>query len=329
MPAVAMTDHGNLFGAVEFYEKARARPTSSRSSAARSTSPASSRFEKEKRERDANGFDAISHLLLLAMNETGYRNLMYLVSKGYLEGFYYKPRIDMDLLRAHHEGLIATSGCLSAPMVCSRDHGQRRGRDRAWSAGGGLQVGTSSGTATTSRCSATASRRPGPRQRRAREDVDPTCGFRWSRPTTPTTSSTTTTTTTTRCSASVRQLEPRRPEALQVRRRGLLREVSGDEMRGGLPRPPVRGGQRRSRSPSAATSRSRWGTYHLPEYQVPAGKTLDEVPWRSRPGSGLVVASAGPRPARRADARQRPTSTEAHEPRALGDPRDGLRRATS
>jgi DNA polymerase-3 subunit alpha len=51
------------------------------------------------------------------MNETGYRNLMYLVSKGYLEGFYYKPRIDMDLLRRHSEGLIATSGCLSS-MIC-------------------------------------------------------------------------------------------------------------------------------------------------------------------------------------------------------------------
>ena len=78
---------------------------------------AGSRFDKERRERDASGFDAINHLLLLAMNETGYRNLMYLVSKGYLEGFYYKPRIDLDLLRERSEGLIATSGCLSS-MVC-------------------------------------------------------------------------------------------------------------------------------------------------------------------------------------------------------------------
>ncbi|MDX1385642.1 MAG: DNA polymerase III subunit alpha, partial [Thermoanaerobaculia bacterium] len=76
-----------------------------------------SRFDREKRERDESGFDAINHLLLLAQNETGYRNLMYLVSKGYLEGFYYKPRIDLDLLRDHSEGLIATSGCLSS-MVC-------------------------------------------------------------------------------------------------------------------------------------------------------------------------------------------------------------------
>jgi DNA polymerase-3 subunit alpha len=116
MPAVAMTDHGNLFGVVEFYEKAMAngvKPIIGCEVYVASRS----RFEKEKRERDASGFDAINHLLLLAMNETGYRNLIRLVSKGYLEGFYYKPRIDMDLLREHNEGLIATSGCLSS-MIC-------------------------------------------------------------------------------------------------------------------------------------------------------------------------------------------------------------------
>ena len=65
---------------------------------------AGSRFDKEARERDEGGFDAINHLLLLAMNETGYRNLIQLVSKGYLEGFYYKPRIDLDLLRRTPRG---------------------------------------------------------------------------------------------------------------------------------------------------------------------------------------------------------------------------------
>ncbi|MFP6624390.1 MAG: DNA polymerase III subunit alpha, partial [Myxococcota bacterium] len=89
-----------------------------------------SRFEKEGRERTPDGFDAISHLLLLAMNEAGYRNLMYLVSKGYLEGFYYKPRIDKDLLRSRNEGLIATSGCLSAPVPRAIVQGET---NRAWS----------------------------------------------------------------------------------------------------------------------------------------------------------------------------------------------------
>jgi DNA polymerase-3 subunit alpha len=116
MPAAALTDHGNLFGAVEFYEAAH-RQGVKPILGCEVYLASNSRFDKEKRERDESGFDAINHLLLLAMNETGYRNLIHLVSKAYLEGFYYKPRIDMDLLRQHHEGLIATSGCLSS-MIC-------------------------------------------------------------------------------------------------------------------------------------------------------------------------------------------------------------------
>ncbi len=111
--AIAMTDHGNLFGAVDFYEKARAAGVKPILGCETYIS-AGSRFDKEARERDSGGFDAISHQLLIAMNDTGYRNLVQLVSKGYLEGFYYKPRIDLDLLRKHSEGLIATSGCLSS-----------------------------------------------------------------------------------------------------------------------------------------------------------------------------------------------------------------------
>ncbi|HEX2483785.1 MAG TPA: DNA polymerase III subunit alpha [Myxococcota bacterium] len=116
MPAVAMTDHGNLFGAVEFYEKARGAGVKPLLGCEVYVA-SGSRFDRVGREKDASGFDAINHLLLVAMNETGYRNLIYLVSKGYLEGFYYKPRIDLDLLRERSEGLIATSGCLSS-MIC-------------------------------------------------------------------------------------------------------------------------------------------------------------------------------------------------------------------
>lgn len=116
--AIAMTDHGNLFGAIEFYEKARAsgvKPILG----CETYIAAGSRHEKERREHDTSGFDAISHQLLLAMNETGYRNLRILVSKAYLDGFYYKPRIDLELLKAHSEGLITTSGCLSS-LVCRK-----------------------------------------------------------------------------------------------------------------------------------------------------------------------------------------------------------------
>jgi DNA polymerase-3 subunit alpha len=130
MTGVAMTDHGNLFGAVEFYEKARANGVKP-ILGCEVYIASGSRFDREKRERDASGFEAIHHLLLLAMDETGYRNLMYLVSKAYLEGFYYKPRIDMDLLRQRHEGLIATSGCLSSTVCRAITGGQV---DRAWTA---------------------------------------------------------------------------------------------------------------------------------------------------------------------------------------------------
>jgi DNA polymerase-3 subunit alpha len=128
MPAVALTDHGNLFGAIEFYE--RAREAGIKPILGCEVYLASeSRFTKEKREKDASGYDAINHLLLIASNSTGYRNLVYLVSKGYLEGFYYKPRIDMDLLRDHSEGLIATSGCLSSMISRAITGGQTR---EAW-----------------------------------------------------------------------------------------------------------------------------------------------------------------------------------------------------
>jgi len=131
MPAVAMTDHGNLFGAVDFYERALAngvRPLIG----CEAYLASGSRFDKEKREHDESGFDAINHQLLLAMNETGYRNLIYLISMGFLEGFYYKPRIDLDLLRERSEGLIATSGCLSSMIPRAIGDGDL---DRAWSLG--------------------------------------------------------------------------------------------------------------------------------------------------------------------------------------------------
>ena len=126
--AVGMTDHGNLFGAAEFHEKARAAGVKPLIGC-ETYIATGSRFEKEKRAQDKSGFDAINHLLLIAMDQTGYRNLMTLVSKGYLEGFYYKPRIDLELLRQHSEGLIATSGCLSSMICRALGSGETK---RAW-----------------------------------------------------------------------------------------------------------------------------------------------------------------------------------------------------
>jgi len=109
MPAVAVTDHGNLFGAIGFYEaakKAGVKPIIGCEMYVAKTS---------RHDRDpANGRP--NHLIVLCENEKGYQNLVKLVSKGYLEGFYYKPRIDKEVLREHSEGLIGLSACLNGEV---------------------------------------------------------------------------------------------------------------------------------------------------------------------------------------------------------------------
>jgi DNA polymerase III subunit alpha len=111
-PAVAMTDHGNMFGAVEFYRKAKDAGVKPIIGCEAYMAPGS-RFTKDS----ALAHNDYYHLILLATNVTGYQNLIKLVSKAYLEGFYYKPRMDKELLQQHHEGLIALSGCLSGEVA--------------------------------------------------------------------------------------------------------------------------------------------------------------------------------------------------------------------
>ncbi|KMP10995.1 hypothetical protein UR09_04650 [Candidatus Nitromaritima sp. SCGC AAA799-A02] len=107
MPAVAMTDHGNMFGAVEFYNGAKKHGLKPIIGCEVYVAPESRHEKTSKHELR----DASYHLILLAQDETGYRNLLKLVTAGYLEGFYYKPRIDKELLAEHAEGLIALSSC--------------------------------------------------------------------------------------------------------------------------------------------------------------------------------------------------------------------------
>src|SRR5579864_835128 len=104
MPAVAMTDHGNLFGAVEFYNEAKKH----------GVHPVigCEVYVAQQGQAVKSDTNRYNHLVLLCENQTGYRNLIQLVSSGYLDGFYYKPRIDKDLLSRHSEGLIALSACL-------------------------------------------------------------------------------------------------------------------------------------------------------------------------------------------------------------------------
>lgn len=111
MPACAITDHGNMFGAIEFYDLAMKNGIKPIIGSEVYIAP-DSRFEKS-----SHGIqDASFHLILLAKNETGYRNLMKLVSIGFLEGFYYRPRIDKEVLAKHKEGLICTTACLKGEV---------------------------------------------------------------------------------------------------------------------------------------------------------------------------------------------------------------------
>jgi DNA polymerase-3 subunit alpha len=107
MKQVAMTDHGNLFGALDFYEKAKKHGVKPIFGCETYVAP----DRLDKTERKSN------HLILLARDNTGWKNLSYLNSMGYLEGFYYSPRIDKKLLREHAEGLIATSACLGGEVA--------------------------------------------------------------------------------------------------------------------------------------------------------------------------------------------------------------------
>lgn len=113
-PAIALTDHGVMFGIVEFYRKAKAygiKPILG----CEVYLATGSRFEKIATNRKKNQRNYY-HLLLLAKNEVGYKNLMKLTSLAHLEGFYYKPRIDKELLQKYSEGLVVTSGCLASEI---------------------------------------------------------------------------------------------------------------------------------------------------------------------------------------------------------------------
>ncbi|HUR46831.1 MAG TPA: DNA polymerase III subunit alpha, partial [Candidatus Saccharimonadales bacterium] len=110
--AMAMTDHGVLFGAIDFYQTARSKGIKPIIGCEVYVAPGS-RLEKKA---SSGGRDVYHHLVLLAKDEQGYKNLIKLVSSAHLEGYYYKPRIDKELLTQHHEGIIALSGCLASEV---------------------------------------------------------------------------------------------------------------------------------------------------------------------------------------------------------------------
>ncbi len=112
LPALAITDHGVMYGAIDFYKAARDKGIKPIIGCEVYVAPGS-RFDKKTTN---GGRDVYNHLVLLARDETGYKNLIKLSTAAHLEGYYYKPRIDKELLAAHKEGLIALSGCLASEV---------------------------------------------------------------------------------------------------------------------------------------------------------------------------------------------------------------------
>ena len=117
-PAIALTDHGTMFGAVNFYRAAKRAGVKPLIGMEAYLAPR--RMQDKEHQHDQRAF----HQLLLAENQTGYRNLLQIATAGQLEGFYYRPRIDKEFLASHNEGLIATTGCMSGEVPRALANGQ-------------------------------------------------------------------------------------------------------------------------------------------------------------------------------------------------------------
>ncbi|MEP7146817.1 MAG: DNA polymerase III subunit alpha [bacterium] len=134
MSAVALTDHGVMYGVMEFYKRAKSKGVKPIIGCEVYVAQSGTRFDKGKKnvkaieeieEQNLENSDGLTstninyaHLILLAKNETGYKNLIKLTSLGHTEGYYYKPRIDMEILSRYHEGLVATSACAGGVISC-------------------------------------------------------------------------------------------------------------------------------------------------------------------------------------------------------------------
>ncbi len=112
MDSIAITDHGVMYGVIDFYRAAKEAGIRPIIGCEVYVAPGS-RFDRENNQ----GEERYNHLVLLAENDTGYKNLMKIVSKGFTEGFYYKPRVDYEVLRRYHEGIIALSACLAGAVA--------------------------------------------------------------------------------------------------------------------------------------------------------------------------------------------------------------------
>ena len=118
MENIAITDHGNMYGVIDFYRAAKKEGINPVIGCEVYVAPGS-RFDRE----NVRGEDRYNHLVLLAENDLGYANLMKIVSIGFTEGFYYKPRVDAEVLEKYHEGIIALSACLAGVVASNLRQG--------------------------------------------------------------------------------------------------------------------------------------------------------------------------------------------------------------
>ena len=112
MTAAAITDHGNMYGVVDFYKECKNAGINPVIGCEVYVAPGS-RFDRER----VQGEDRYYHLILLAENNAGYQNLIKIVSAGYVDGYYYKPRVDFEILEKYHEGIICLSACLAGEVA--------------------------------------------------------------------------------------------------------------------------------------------------------------------------------------------------------------------
>jgi DNA polymerase-3 subunit alpha len=118
MTAAAITDHGNMYGVIDFYKECKAAGINPVLGCEVYVAPGS-RFDRER----VQGEDHYYHLILLAENNQGYQNLIKIVSKGYVDGYYYKPRVDFEILQQYHQGIICLSACLAGEVARALDRG--------------------------------------------------------------------------------------------------------------------------------------------------------------------------------------------------------------
>ena len=273
---------------------------SSRSSAARSTSPTTA-IAQEK---------GYAHLTLLAETNEGYANLIKLSSLGYLEGYYYKPRVDWELLERHAAGLVALSGCLSGRVSQGARGEPARATPPPSSTGSSQIFGRDSTYVEIQNAGLDAQARINPQLAELAADDRPAARRHRRRPLPPPRG---------RARARGAALHPVRrlaeePEPLEVRHRPVLLQDARRRWRS-TSRRTRRRSRARSRSPSAATSRSSSGSILLPKFPTPDGRDAFEY----------LVELCEEGLARRYDDGD-PGAPRAAPVRAEDDPRDGLRR---